>query len=179
MFKEERDECLFEWSFLGDIEKGRPNLGPLVHVAVYRLMQFTLRDILIRDYGVEKADEIFFEAGKKAGQEYCNNILTDKKDLNGLFADLQKTMKELGIGIFRVESSDPVNNSYVITVAEDLDCSGIPICSEQICTYDEGFITGLLLAYSGKDFHVKEVDCWGSGDRVCRFTAVPHSGTAK
>ena len=65
MFKEEREECQFEWSMLGDIDKGRPNLGPLVHVAVYRLMQFTLRDILIRDFGVEKADRIFFEAGKR------------------------------------------------------------------------------------------------------------------
>jgi hypothetical protein len=45
MFKEEREESQFEWSRLGDIEAGRPNLGPMVHVAVYRLMQFTLRDI--------------------------------------------------------------------------------------------------------------------------------------
>ena len=64
MFKEERDECQFAWSMMGDIEKGRPNLGPTMHVAVYRLMQFTLRDILIRDFGVEKADKIIFEAGK-------------------------------------------------------------------------------------------------------------------
>jgi predicted hydrocarbon binding protein len=173
MFKEERDECQFKWSMLGDIKEGRPNLGPLMHVAVYRLMQFTLRDILIRDLGVEKADRIIFEAGKKAGQEYCYNILTEKKDLNGLFADLQRTMKELGIGIFRVESADYERGSFVVTVAEDLDCSGIPVCSEQICTYDEGFIAGLLLAYSGKDFQVKEVDCWGSGGRVCRFTVNP------
>ena len=173
MFKEERDECRFEWSMLGDIEKGRPNLGPMVHVAVYRLMEFTLRDILIRDFGVEQADRIIFEAGKKAGQEFCENILTQKKDLNGLFADLQRTMKELGIGIFRVESADLEKNSFVVTVAEDLDCSGIPVCSEQICTYDEGFIAGLLLAYSGRDFKVKEVDCWGTGDRVCRFSVDP------
>jgi len=173
MFKEERDECQFEWSMLGDIEAGRPNLGPMVHVSVYRLMQYTLRDLLIRDFGVEKADRVFFEAGKKAGAEYCNNILTEKKDLNGLFADLQRTMKELGIGIFRVESADLEKNSFVVTIAEDLDCSGIPVCAEQICTYDEGFLAGLLLAYSGKDFQVKEVDCWGSGGRVCRFTVVP------
>jgi predicted hydrocarbon binding protein len=158
---------------LGDIDKGRPNLGPLVHVAVYRLMQYTLRDILIRDFGVEAADKTFFEAGKKAGEEYCRNILTDKKDLDSMFADLQRTMKDLGIGIFRVESADYEKNSYVLTVAEDLDCSGIPVCAEEICTYDEGFIAGLLLAYSGKDFRVKEVDCWGSGGRVCRFTVVP------
>jgi predicted hydrocarbon binding protein len=173
MFKEERDKCQFEWSMLGDIKKGRPNLGPMVHVAVYRLMQFTLRDILIRDLGVEKADRIIFEAGKQAGREYCENILTEKQDLNGLFADLQRSMKELGIGIFRVESADYKKGSFVVTVAEDLDCSGIPVCSEEICTYDEGFISGLLLAYSGRDFKVKEVDCWGTGERVCRFTVDP------
>ncbi len=173
MFKEERDESQFEWSMLGDIEAGRPNLGPMMHVAVYRLMQFTLRDVLIRDFGVEKADKVFFEAGKEAGKAFCDNMLTEKKDLNGLFADLQRTMKDLGIGIFRVESADLEKNSFVVTVAEDLDCSGIPVCSEQICIYDEGFIAGLLLAYSGKDFTVKEVDCWGSGGRVCRFTVVP------
>ena len=131
MFKEEREECQFAWSMIGDIEKGRPNLGPTVHVAVYRLMQFTLRDILIRDLGVKKADKIIFEAGKHAGQEFCENILTDKKDINGLFADLQRTMKDLGIGIFRVESADLEKNSFVVTVAEDLDCSGIPVCSEE------------------------------------------------
>ncbi len=35
-------------------------------------------------------------------------------------------MKELGIGIFRVESADYEKGSFVVTVAEDLDCSGIP-----------------------------------------------------
>ena len=173
MFKEERDQSQFEWSMLGDIKEGRPNLGPMTHVSVYRLMQFTLRDILIRDFGVEKADRAFFEAGKKAGQEYCKNVLTEKKDLTAFFANIQSTMKELGIGIFRVESADFEKGNFVVTVDEDLDCSGIPLCSEEICTYDEGFIAGLLLAYSGKDFKVKEVDCWGSGGRVCRFTVSP------
>ncbi len=173
MFKEARNESQFDWSMLGDLSKGRPNLGPMTHVAVYRLMQFTLRDILIRDFGVEKADKAFYEAGKKAGQEYFKHILTEKQDLNLFFADIQRTMKDLAIGIFRVESTDPVRGSFVVTVDEDLDCSGIPVCSEQICTYDEGFIAGLLLAYSGKDYLVKEVDCWGSGARTCRFTVVP------
>ena len=159
MFKEERDESNFQWSMIGDIEEGRPNLGPMVHVAVYRLMQFTLRDMLIRDFDVETADRIFFEAGKKAGEQYCTNILGEQKDLDGMFADLQRTMKELGIGIFRVESADNEKGSFVVTVAEDLDCSGLPVCSEQICTYDEGFIAGLLLACSG--------------GRVCRFTVNP------
>jgi hypothetical protein len=111
MFKEERDENQFEWSMLGDIEEGRPNLGPLVNVSVYRLMQFTLRDILIREFGVEKTNRIIYDAGKKAGEEYYKNVLTDVEDLNGLFADLQRTLKELGIGIFRVESADTERGS--------------------------------------------------------------------
>jgi uncharacterized protein len=173
MFKEEREVSQFEWSMLGDLKEGRPNLGPMTHVAVYRLMQFTLRDVLIREIGVEQTDRVFFDAGKEAGQQYYQNVLTQKKDMNEFFADIQRTMKELNIGIFRVESSDLERGSFVITVEEDLDCSGIPLCSEQICTYDEGFIAGLLLAYSGQDYRVKEVDCWGSGARVCRFTVFP------
>jgi len=122
MFKEEREQSQFDWSMLGDLKEGRPNLGPMTHVAVYRLMQFTLRDILIRDFGVEKADRAFFEAGKKAGQEYYKNILTQKQELNDFFADVQRTMKELNIGIFRVESADLERGSFVVTVDEDLDC---------------------------------------------------------
>ena len=113
-------------------------------------MQYTLRDVLIQEFGVEKADRAFFEAGKQAGRAYYKNILTQKKDLNEFFADLQRTMKELNIGIFRVESTDLERGSFVVTVDEDLDCSGIPFCSEQICTYDEGFIAGLLLEYYGQ-----------------------------
>ncbi len=173
MFKEERDQSQFEWSMLGDLKEGRPNLGPMTHVAVYRLMQFTLRDVLIREHGVEQADRIFYEAGKLAGQAYYKNVLTRKEDLNEFFADIQRSLKELNIGIFRVESADVEKGSFVVVVEEDLDCSGIPFCSEQICTYDEGFISGLLFAYSNKDYAVKEVDCWGSGARVCRFTVKP------
>ena len=43
MFKEERTEPVFDWSMLGDVTEGRPNLGTLVSVEVYRLMQYTLR----------------------------------------------------------------------------------------------------------------------------------------
>ena len=173
MFREERDQSKFEWSMIGDLKEGRPNLGPMTHVAVYRLMQYTLRDVLIRELGVERADRVFYEAGKQAGLAFYENILTQKKDLTEFFADIQRSMKELNIGIFRVESADSEKGSFVVTVDEDLDCSGIPFCSEQICTYDEGFIAGLLLAYTGKDYAVKEVDCWGSGARTCRFTVVP------
>jgi uncharacterized protein len=173
MFKEERDESQFTWNMLGDIEAGRPNLGPMMHLTVYRLMQYTLRDILIRDYGVETADRVFFEAGKKAGEEFCRNLLAETANLNSFVAGVQRAMKDLGMAIFRVESSDADKGSFVITLSEDVDCSGLPVVDEEICVYDEGFIAGLLQGHTGKDFNVKEVECWGRGDRICRFNADP------
>ena len=70
MFKEERDTSSFEWTMLGKIDEGRPNLGFMTDVSIYRLMQFTLRDVLIKDFGVEKADHIFYRAGETAGRHF-------------------------------------------------------------------------------------------------------------
>ena len=173
MFKEERSDTMFDWSMIGDIQTGRPHLGAGMTVATYRLMQFTLRDVLIQEVGVEKAEEIFYKAGRRAGEQFYANALGVQPDLDALFASLQGALKEHAIGIFRVESADLEADRFVVTVAEDLDCSGIPVCSEQVCTYDEGFLAGVLHAFNGHEYRVKEVDCWGSGDRVCRFTVDP------
>ena len=61
MFKEEREELKFDWSMIGNIGEGRPNLGATMDVSVYRLMQFTLRDVLIKQFDVETADKIFYK----------------------------------------------------------------------------------------------------------------------
>jgi len=175
MFKEERGTSLFDWTMLGKIDVGRPNLGFTTDVAVYRLMQFTLRDALIQDYGAETADRIFYRAGETAGMHFYNNLITKRESFNEFVAQLQDVLKNLKIGILRIEKGDVEKLTFTLTVAEDLDCSGLPICGEQICTYDEGFISGLLTAHTGKKFMVKEVDCWCSGDRVCRFDVKPVS----
>ena len=169
MFKEEREESAFEWTMLGQIDMGRPNLGPKTDVAVYRLMQFTLRDVLIKQYSVEEADSIFYAAGETAGRHFYENLITKRDSFGDFIAELQEVLKDRGIGILRVEKGDLEKLAFTLTVAEDLDCSGLPMCGEQICTYDEGFISGILSAHTGKRFLVKEVDCWCSGDRVCRF----------
>ena len=173
MFKEEREDLMFDWSMIGDIPEGRPNLGSTMDVSVYRLMQFTLRDVLIKQFDTETAEGIFYGAGQHAGKIFCQELINKENNFNDFVAELQDKLKELKIGILRVEQADIDAMNFTLTVAEDLDCSGIPVCDEQICTYDEGFINGLLLEYTGKDFDVKEVDCWCSGDRVCRFDVKP------
>jgi hypothetical protein len=58
---------VFEWKDLGDISVGRPSLGHYTRVSVYRLMQFTLRSTLIKEFGEERANNLFSESGKLAG----------------------------------------------------------------------------------------------------------------
>jgi hypothetical protein len=161
----------FQWKDLGDIEGGRPNLGNLVNVAVYRLMQYTMRDVLNRNLSVEKATEVLREAGWLAGTEFCKNVLNSSLPFNEFIAELQEKLLTLKIGIFRIEKTDFEKMEFILTVSEDLDCSGLPPANETVCEYDEGFIAGILESYTGRKFDAREIDCWASGERTCRFKA--------
>ncbi len=171
MFKlfDMEDENKFSWNSLGDIEKGRKNLGTDIPVFVYRLFQFTLRDELIKQFGNEKTIEIFRKAGKLAGTEFSNNILDLTLPFDEFFAHLQKILEDNNIGILRIEKFDLITGSIILTVSEDVDCSGLPITGETVCNYDEGFLAGILEAYTKKEYIVTEIDCWATGSRVCRF----------
>lgn len=161
----------FSWDNLGDIHLGRPNLGPTTQVAVYRLMQFCFRDVIEREYGSEATDRIFYDAGYLAGEEFYKHTLGEMSNLSEFIKKLQSALREMGIGILRTEEIDPGNGRFVLTVSEDLDCSGLPETGNTVCTYDEGFIAALLGKFTGNEFKVKEVDCWATGDRTCRFVA--------
>jgi uncharacterized protein len=171
MSKLKNDNYTFNWSDLGDIGIGRPNLGGNTSVAVYRLMQYTMRSVLVKNFGAEKAAALFYDAGLVAGMAFCDNLLDKSAPFNDFIAQLQTTLIDLKIGTMRVEKTDLENLKFVFVVTEDLDCSGLPITDETVCDYDEGFIAGILECYTGTAFNVKEVDCWSKGDRVCRFEA--------
>ncbi len=160
----------FKWKDLGDISLGRPNLGPLTQVAVYRLMQYTMRDVLEKKYGPTEANKLFYNAGLLAGKEFCKNTLNLSLPINDFIADLTQKLLQFGIGVLRVESADLEKFNFMLTVSEDLDCSGLPFYGVPVCDYDEGFIAGILNVYSGRTFDVKEIDCWGTGERTCRFS---------
>jgi uncharacterized protein len=159
----------FRWDHLGDIAEGRPNLGAVTYLAVYRLMQYTVRHVLVSRYGEETAGEIVREAGRIAGREFCRNTLDTGKDFNGFIAEVQERLRELHIGILRMEKADLEKQQFVLTIAEDLECSGLPATDETVCQYDEGFLAGIFTGYTGKEFTAREIDCWANGERTCRF----------
>lgn len=172
VFSVEKKHSTFSWDALGNIKEGRGDLGEEVPVLVYRLMQYTMLDVLAKEYGEEKANEHFRQAGHLAGQEFTRHVLDVAVGFDQFLANLQTTLRKLKIGVLRMEEFSPESGDIVLTVAQDLDCSGLPVTNENVCTYDEGFIAGILDAFTGRKYDVREVDCWSSGERVCRFKGV-------
>lgn len=169
MLSKDREKKLFSWEDLGNIQIGRPNLGNIVPVEIFRLYLYSIRDVLVKKYGVENASVFFREAGERAGIHFCKKYLNVKADLNAFISDLHNIFLGLKMGDVRVESVNLKDFKILLTIAEDLDCSGLPNTSEEICDYEEGFLAGVLREYMGREFYVREIDCWANGGRVCRF----------
>lgn len=162
-------------------ESSRGNLGAELPVIVYRMLEYSLREELVRRFGREDQIDIFRSAGRMAGEYFAKNFLNMDQPLDQFVGQLQDEMQKLKIGVLRVESVDEASGKIMLTVSEDADCSGLPVLGETVCNYDEGFISGILSLYSGKEYQAVEVDCWATGDRVCRFRAevepdAPESG---
>lgn len=164
-----KDAYDFSWQDLGDLETGRPNLGRETSVTAYRLMQYSFKAVITKEFGKQKTQELFRQAGFLAGREFCQNLLDSSLPFSEFIASFKAQLINLKIGILRIEEADLDNLAFTINVSEDLDCSGLPLFGESVCDYDEGFLAGVLNAYTGKNFTAKEVDCWATGDRTCRF----------
>ncbi len=160
---------IFSWEKLGNIKEGREDLGEDMPVVVYRLLEYTMNHILTEEFGAERANELFRKSGFLAGQEFAKNLLDLTLPLEQFVAQLQKILRDLKIGILRIEEIQDNADQIILTVAQDLDCSGLPPTNEVVCNYDEGFLAGVLETYTKKQYLVREIDCWASGARVCRF----------
>jgi len=163
------------WSDEGENYLSRENLGQQMPVDIYRLFQYTMRDVLTNRYGKDEMIEIFRDCGRMAGKLFANQFLDLTLDLDEFTSTLQKKLLDAQIGLLRFEKFDPETGNAILTVSEDLDCSGLPVLGEQVCNYDEGFIAGIMETYTKTPYVVTEIDCWATGDRVCRFEAIAQS----
>ncbi len=151
----------------------REHLGNLVSVKVYRLLEYSVRDTLVKEYGQERANELFRRAGMAAGKSLTMHLLKESLSLPpyAFFTHLRDLLRNLQMGILQMERFDPESGYMLLTMSEDLDCSGLPVLGETVCHYDEGFLAGVLQIYTGRRYRVKEIDCWATGSRTCRFEA--------
>ncbi len=160
----------FHWDLLGDINEGRPYLGNNVDLDIYRLMQFTLRDVLEDKLGTEETDKVFYQAGKLAGKEFYEQYIQPVETVDDFVSKTQAMLKNKGIGILRIEEAlIEQEGKVVLTIDEDLDCSGLPELDYETCIYDEGFVAALFESFTKNSWSAKEIDCWCTGARTCRF----------
>ena len=170
IFMEDRNVESLE-TFLNYDNQGRENLGDQLPVMVYRMLEYSLKLELRNRYDKETQIDIFRSAGRMSGEYFAKQFLDLNQPLNLFVSELQNKMQEFKIGVLRIESIDEESGKITLTVSEDADCSGLPVLGETVCNFDEGFISGILSLYSGKKYTAVEVDCWATGDRVCRFKA--------
>ena len=170
IFLEGRKPITFE-EYLQYDENSRGNLGEDLPVLVYRMLEYSLKEELCKRFGKEEQIAVFRNAGRMAGEYFAKKMLNLDQPLDSFIGDLQAKLQELKIGVLRIEEVDEESGKIILTVSEDADCSGLPVLGETVCNYDEGFISGILSVYSGKSYTAIEVDCWATGDRVCRFHA--------
>lgn len=158
-------------AFLGDYPNERIHMGTEIPVFVYRLFQYALKEELISRYGKEATIELFRTSGQTAGVYFAKHHLNLALPFGQFTADLQQKLEEFKIGILRIEMFDEITGQIILTIAEDADCSGLPIMGDNVCNFDEGFISGVLSLYSNKIYETIEINCWALGDRICRFDA--------
>lgn len=170
IFLQGRKPITFE-EYLQYDENSRGNLGEELPVLVYRMLEYSLKEELCRRFGKDEQIDIFRNAGRMAGEYFARKMLNLDQPLDKFVGELQAKLQELKIGVLRIEDVDEESGKIILTVSEDADCSGLPVLGETVCNYDEGFISGILSVYSGKLYTAIEVDCWATGDRVCRFHA--------
>lgn len=135
------------------------------------MLEYSLKVELRNKYGKDTQIDIFRDAGKMAGEYFARNFLNLELPMDEFVNELQVEMKKLKIGVLRIEDIDEESGRILLTVAEDVDCSGLPMLGDTECNFDEGFISGILSLYSGKPYQAIEVDCWATGGRFCRFDA--------
>lgn len=159
----------FDWKLIGNISDGRPNLGKEVGVEMYRMLQYTLRDVLEEHLGTEGTDEVFFKAGELAGRTFYDRYIAPVYSLDEFVGKTQQMLREKKIGVLRIEELGKDLKQIMLTVEEDLDCSGLPELDYETCIYDEGFISALFQCFTDRPWRAREIDCWCTGARTCRF----------
>lgn len=164
-----KKHSLFSWGRMGDIQEGRPTLGDEMPVAVYRLQQQAFMSTLVRNVGVVKADHFFIEAGRLAGSEFAMHKMVLEETPEVFIQHLKEVLFDLKIGVLNLEHFDIGTGNMAVTISNDLDCSGIANADRPICKFDEGFLAGILGAYTGECYHFEEIDCWSTGANTCRF----------
>lgn len=146
-------------------EYDRPTLGGTVPLNLYRAVRLlALREVL----GSKIANAVLAVSGKSVAQKMGIKSISD----------LVGVLRDFSIGKFDIEKE--TSDSLILVATECATCSGAPNIGEPLCSFETGLIAGGLESAFGKPVKVVETQCWGLGDKVCRWEtrkASKHNGS--
>ena len=108
--------------YLGYNCSGRGNLGEDVPVFVYRMLEYSLKEILSETYGKDVQAELFRKAGFKAGTFFARKMLDTGLEFNAFVAQLQQKLQEMKIGVMRIEELDLERGRLLWASGAGRDC---------------------------------------------------------
>ena len=71
IFMKKKEHATFDWGNLGNIKEGRGDIGEEMPVVVYRLMQYTMLDVLSKEFGKVKANALYKGGGTSCRYGVC------------------------------------------------------------------------------------------------------------
>ncbi len=143
-----------------------------IPIYVYRLFQITLAEVLIDKYGIGEMTAVFRDCGKLAGRAFVQQNITPGLSFGEFLDELSVKLRETKLGYLNIDRYDEESDTGLISIGDYLNCTGI-YGGKSLCSYEEGFISGLLYEYTKKYYSVTETECRGSGSDICRFSIKP------
>jgi predicted hydrocarbon binding protein len=106
------------------------------------------------------------EMGRLLGRSVISEFV-EAKDFKGVMHEIKDLLEVTKFG--RIEVLSLKEDSAVFNVYECADCGGLPDVGRPLCAFDEGLIEGILAERTECEYEVREVDCFGTGEKYCEF----------
>lgn len=144
------------------LEHDRPTLGDNVPLQLYRAVRLlAFREVLGSRISAAILGVSGRSVARKMGIESLQEVISALHDLS----------------ICKLTTLERNNGHIVFVATECSTCSGLPNIGEAVCHFEAGFIAGGLEPVFGGDVQVTETECWGLGNRVCRWEATLSTDT--
>ncbi len=141
----------------------RPTLGDKAHINIFRLYNSIGMHTAVN----EKSAELQEELGKLLGGALYASIKNKSESLDDE-EELFKFMQSNGIGL--CVKLTPENDELArIRLSESISSAGMRPINSAICFFEKGLLKGFYEKKIGQEVEVKEVKCWGLGDKECEF----------
>lgn len=138
----------------------REELGNDTSVLLYRFIRLVgLKGIL-----GESFSSFSYYGGKRLGMKFPIRSIREMIEF----------IEKLKLGRMEVVEFD--NEKMLVNLYESATCAGLLPVGRPICYFEGGIIAGIAENIFKKRMSVKEVKCWGLGDKYCQFQAAGSSG---